>query len=413
MSTREFATASLPDGRQSFGTSNRQQTYLVETSNGRCIQLSATAHYVLTQIDEGVEADAVAQELSQRFGRVVTAAHVDAAYAQVRQQVDVIAQRTRRPKPFGLWFRVRLLPISAVGWLSRHLSRLLRPAAAVPLILLILAAIPVLAAGGSGHHNMMDPGTAFLPVLLLFMISMFAHELGHASASVRYGAPARDIGVGLYLIYPVFYNDVTSAWRLTRRQRLVIDLAGVYFQFVVGAVYVLLHRLTGWQAFDLAAVSVFLLGWLVLPPIFKFDGYWLLTDLLGVVNLSRQVRRVAVHGLRRVQRRRVERLPWPTWVSAAVLVYGAFTVIFLFVFLLRIALAFPGIAAEYPARVGGLMRDLAVPPHTPAPGRLSSILGPTYVLLGMALALFTLSRRMIYAVRPGLVARRTRSAVGS
>jgi putative peptide zinc metalloprotease protein len=344
---------------------------------------------------------------------VVTAAHVAAAYAHVRQQVDGIAQRTRRPKPFGLWFRVRFLPMSAVAWLSRQLSRLLHPAAAVPLTLLILAAIPVLAAGGSGHHNMMDPGAAFLPVLVLFMVSMFAHELGHASASVRYGAPARDIGVGLYLIYPVFYNDVTSAWGLTRRQRLVIDLAGVFFQFIVGAVYALLHHLTGWQAFDLAAVSVFLLGWLVLLPIFKFDGYWLLTDLLGVVNLSRQVRRVAVQGLRRVRRQRGEPLPWPTWVSAAVLLYGAFSVVFIFVFVLRIALALPGIAAEYPARVGGLMRDLSASPHTPAPGRLSSILGPTYVLIGVTFASIRLGMRLVDVVRPAVVARRTRGAAAS
>ena len=257
MTAQDFATAPLSGGRQIVGTSDGQQTYLVETSNGRCIRLSATAYHVLTRIDRGVAAAEVAHELSHRLGRDVTAAHVEAAYAHVRQQVDAIAQRSSRPKPFGLWFRVRLLPISAVGWLSRQLSRLLHPAAAVPLTLLILAAIPVLAAGGSGHHNMMDPGAAFLPVLVLFMISMLAHELGHASASVRYGAPARG------------------------------------------------------------------------------------------------------------------------------------------------------------ASVAGLVRDLSDPPHTPASGRVSSILGPTYVLFGVTMAFFRLSRRLVYAVRPAVAARRTRGPAAS
>ena len=80
---------------------------------------------------------------------------------------------------------------------------------------------------------------------------------GHASASARYGVPARDIGFGLYLIYPVFYNDVTSAWRLPRRQRVVIDLAGTFFQFLVGAVYALVGRVTGQDVFELTAVTVF------------------------------------------------------------------------------------------------------------------------------------------------------------
>jgi putative peptide zinc metalloprotease protein len=407
LGTQDSASASLPYGRPLVSASDRQRTYLLETSNGRCIRLSATAYFVLTRIDEAAAADEVAQELSHRLGRVVTAAHVQAAYAQVRQQVDAIRQQTRRPKPFGLWFRVRLLPISAVGALSRRLSGVFHPAAAVPLVLLsALAAITALAAGTSGHQRMMmDPGASFAPLLGLFIVSMFAHELGHASASMRYGTPARDIGFGLYLIYPVFYNDVTAAWRLTRRQRVVIDLAGVFFQFSVGAGYLFIYRLTGWGVFYLAAVSVFFLGLFVLLPIFKFDGYWLLTDLLGVDNLSRQVRRVAAHVLDRLRRRRGARLPWPSWVSVAVLAYGAFSVAYLFLFALRLASVLPDLAVAYPARVAGLLRDLYLPPHTPAPGRLASVLGPTYILLGVGLAALTLSMRLINALRPSLIRR--------
>jgi putative peptide zinc metalloprotease protein len=246
---------------------------------------------------------------------------------------------------------------------------------------------------------MVDPGSSFLPLLGLFVLSMFAHELGHASASMRYGAPARDIGFGLYLIYPVFYNDVTAAWRLTRRQRVVIDLAGVLFQFLVGTAYLLVARLTGSDLFQLAAASVFFLGLFVLLPIFKFDGYWLLSDLLGVANLSRQVRRVASHVRGRLQGTPGAPLPWPPWVSVAVLVYGVLSVAIIVVFALRLVLVVPELAADYPARIAGLVRDLYLPPHTPAAGRLSSVIGPTYVLLGATLALVTLTRRVIQGQR--------------
>jgi putative peptide zinc metalloprotease protein len=395
----QSTATTLPYGRATVDPSDRQQSYLVEGRNGSCIRLSATAYLVLVGIDGGATAEEVARDLSERLGRAVNAEHVEAAYAEVREQVDAITERTR-PKPFGLWFRVRLLPVSVVDRLSRRLSFLLRRRVAVPLALLCIVAATSALVDMSTRSRVIDPGASFLPLLSLLILSMFAHELGHASASSRYGAPARDIGFGLYLIYPVFYNDVTAAWQLTRPKRVVIDLAGVFFQFMVAGSYLLIYLVTGAGVFYLAAVTVFFLGLVVLMPIFKFDGYWLLSDLLDVPNLSSQVRRVGGHLRDRLGHRSGPRLPWPRWVSAAVLAYGAFTVVFVFVFVLRLVLVVPDLAADYPARISGLFRDLYLPPHRPAAGRLSSVIGPTYILLGVTLATVTMARRAIRALRP-------------
>jgi hypothetical protein len=136
------------------GTSDRHQTYLIEGSNGSVIRLSATAHFVLTSLDGGATAEQTAVQLGERLGRTITAGHVEAAYAQVRQQVDEISQRTRRPKPYGLWFRVRLLPIAAVSQLSRWLSSAFRPVLALPLLaVVVVAAIPTFAAGRASHQK--------------------------------------------------------------------------------------------------------------------------------------------------------------------------------------------------------------------------------------------------------------------
>ena len=49
------------------------------------------------------------------------------------------------------------------------------------------------------------------------------------------------MGVGVYLIWPAFYCDVTEAYRLDRRGRLRTDLGGVYFNglfaLMAGAAY--------------------------------------------------------------------------------------------------------------------------------------------------------------------------------
>ena len=42
--------------------------------------------------------------------------------------------------------------------------------------------------------------------------------------------------MGIYIVWPAFYTDVTDAYRLPRRARLRIDLGGIYFNAVVAVV---------------------------------------------------------------------------------------------------------------------------------------------------------------------------------
>ena len=55
------------------------------------------------------------------------------------------------------------------------------------------------------------------------------HEIGHASACRYGGAKPGVLGAGIYVVWPVFYCDVTDAYRLGKAGRLRTDLGGVYF----------------------------------------------------------------------------------------------------------------------------------------------------------------------------------------
>jgi putative peptide zinc metalloprotease protein len=120
-------------------------------------------------------------------------------------------------------------------------------------------------------------------------ITLF-HELGHASACRRFECPHGDIGFALYFIYPAFYTDVTKVWRLPGLKRAVVDLGGVYFQamiFIVLTPYVMLTH----DLFTLRLLwGMNLMMFFTLNPIFKMDGYWLLSDLSGLSNLHEQMR---------------------------------------------------------------------------------------------------------------------------
>lgn len=115
------------------------------------------------------------------------------------------------------------------------------------------------------------------------------HELGHAAACLRYGCPPGRIGAGLYLVFPTLFTDVTRAWRLPARQRAVVDLGGLFFQSMLAVALGAYGLLTSSDfALRLVWITLFSMCY-TLNPVFKMDGYWLLSDLSGLPNFHRRM----------------------------------------------------------------------------------------------------------------------------
>lgn len=128
-------------------------------------------------------------------------------------------------------------------------------------------------------------------ILAIFAISTLAaliHELGHAAALYFYKCKGAEIGWGLYLIYPVFYTDVSEAWRLKRTERAMIDVAGMYFQCIPLAALMLIFLYAPSQFLLCAILIIDLEIASALNPFLRTDGYWLVTDLFGIPNLRQQ-----------------------------------------------------------------------------------------------------------------------------
>ncbi len=141
------------------------------------------------------------------------------------------------------------------------------------------------------HHSTETLASAstsdWVVLIVLVYGSILWHELGHASASEALGVRHGPIGVGLYVIYPVAYCNVTSAWYLSRAKRVVIDLAGMYFQALFAGVLCVCWLKTHYHVLPLAIASIWATILLNLNPFLKFDGYWILTDSLGIPSLHR------------------------------------------------------------------------------------------------------------------------------
>jgi putative peptide zinc metalloprotease protein len=188
-------------------------------------------------------------------------------------------------------------------------------------------------------------------------ITLF-HELGHASACRRFECPHGDIGFALYFIYPAFYTDVTKVWRLPGLKRAVVDLGGVYFQamiFIVLTPYVMLTH----DLFTLRLLwGMNLMMFFTLNPIFKMDGYWLLSDLSGLSNLHEQMRGAWVSLGRKLFRRpavEMETLQAQGLRLKVLYVYSVLAVLYYTYIIEFVYGSIGSVLVHYPQRAGYLL----------------------------------------------------------
>jgi putative peptide zinc metalloprotease protein len=129
-----------------------------------------------------------------------------------------------------------------------------------------------------------SPGLLLL-VFGLAVASAGFHELGHAAACRYGGATPGGMGMGIYLVWPAFYTDVTDTYRLPRRDRLRVDLGGLYFNAVVAVVTMGIWLLWRKDALLLLIALQVLQMVKQLSPIIRADGYHILSDATGVPDL--------------------------------------------------------------------------------------------------------------------------------
>ena len=127
-----------------------------------------------------------------------------------------------------------------------------------------------------------------LVVLGLSVAAAVFHECGHA-AGCRFGAPGpadrRRHLPGL----AAFFTNVTDSYRLSRAGRLRTDLGGLYFNAVFMLALAGIYPATSNQVLLLviAFTHLEMLGQLFL--FVRFDGYFILSDLVGVPDLFARI----------------------------------------------------------------------------------------------------------------------------
>jgi putative peptide zinc metalloprotease protein len=122
--------------------------------------------------------------------------------------------------------------------------------------------------------------------------SLAFHEAGHAAACRYGGGRPGAIGIGIYIVWPVFYTDVTDSYRFGRPGRLRTDLGGVYFNCVFALGIAAAYIATGFEPLLLAVVAQHLFVLDQFFPWVRLDGYYVVADLLGVSDLFSRIKPV-------------------------------------------------------------------------------------------------------------------------
>lgn len=122
---------------------------------------------------------------------------------------------------------------------------------------------------------------------IFFFVIIYLHEMGHATATYYFGEKPKEIGFGIYFIFPVLYTDTTNIWKLNKNQRIVVNLGGIYVQLIIntlliGAYYMFDNNILIKVLIIMNTVSMIT----SFNPFFRYDGYWIYSDLFQISNLK-------------------------------------------------------------------------------------------------------------------------------
>ncbi|MGH3719822.1 MAG: hypothetical protein ACRDRI_13495 [Pseudonocardiaceae bacterium] len=287
------------------GSGFREPHYIVRRADGQVIQLPRLLYLLAATVDGQRDQAQVASVLSAEFGKVVQAEQVAFLVDNRLRPAGIVAvdsgdeQADTEPKKLkmkadpllALKFRVGVVPERVVWRIAGVFAPMFWP----PVILALLAGfvgldVVIIARGGlrqivpSALELIYQPALTLL-VLGLIVVAGAFHECGHVTACRYGGARPGVMGFGLYLVWPAMYSTVTDSYRLGRVGRLRTDLGGVYFNavFIAGMSLAYLETSASWLLVAIVAMHVETATQFL--PMIRLDGYYILSDLIGVPDL--------------------------------------------------------------------------------------------------------------------------------
>lgn len=278
-----------------------------------------------------------ASEMVENFRGIL---HSDLSFDELELKLSkkfepILSDSKKEPKIRPFLFKKEIIGKTRVAEIGRMLKSLF----AYKLYYLVLAINFVLLMVflfTSGKEYLTLDNVNLMTIVVVYvaiLLSTLFHEFGHASACCYYNLPPGAIGVCVYLNMLVFYADVSNVWHLSRDKRIVVNLGGVYFQMILLIPLYIAYYITHSDLLAYLLLSFNLNFIVVLNPFFKFDGYWILSDLLGVPNLRKRGIEYIMYCIKQIFGKCVGEKPYFMYYSKATryvsIVYSIVSIVFI------------------------------------------------------------------------------------
>jgi putative peptide zinc metalloprotease protein len=277
------------------GSGFREPPFMVRRQDGQMVQLPGLLYGVAERADGRHELGGIAEQLSHRLGRGISADDVAFLVEEKLRPLGILAEadgsspRVQKANALlGLTWQKALVPDRGVRRITGPFLQLFNPL----VVGLVVTGFLALDTWLLFVHGIGQPVRTALyqPAFLLALfggvvLATAFHELGHATACRYSGARPGVIGAGIYVVWPVFYTDVTDAYRLPRSGRLRTDLGGVYFNAIFGLAVGAAYFATGFEPLLLLVLVQNCAILQQLMPFGRLDGYLIVSDLTGVPDI--------------------------------------------------------------------------------------------------------------------------------
>ena len=146
--------------------------------------------------------------------------------------------------------------------------------------------------------------------VLLMWFSTFViksiHELGHGLTCKHFGGEVHEVGVMSLVFTPYFFVNVSDCWVMPNRlHRMLVSAAGIYVELIFAA-----FATFAWAVVQPGSLKDFLFNIIFIAsvstvmfnanPLMRFDGYYIMTDLIEVPNLQAKSRALIQHQVNRL-----------------------------------------------------------------------------------------------------------------
>jgi putative peptide zinc metalloprotease protein len=215
-------------------------------------------------------------------------------------------QRELQSRLTGIMF-ARFPLLDPDDFLRRSLplvSKLIGPVGLAAWCAVVGIALKIVADNGAAlldqGQAVLAPGNLFLLYAAMVLLKAL-HEFGHGFMCRHFGGEVHVMGVMLMIFTPIPYVDASSSWAFrSRRERILVGAAGMIVEVFVAALAAMVWANTGpgalhslaYNMMFIASVSTLLFNG---NPLLRYDGYYILSDLLDIPNLHTRSREFLRH----------------------------------------------------------------------------------------------------------------------